>query len=64
MGKLEGHRLAEFYHFVIKDVPFNHQRPTSVAFMEELTSVSYKEVYKIFSIDPPQTRGWWPQSTF
>ena len=48
LGKLEGHRLAEFYHFVIKDVPFHHQRPTSVAFMEELTSVSYNEVYKIF----------------
>ena len=51
LGKLEGHRLAEFYHFVIKDVPFNHQRPTSVAFMEELTSVSYKEVYNRSSSD-------------
>ena len=47
MEKLECHRLAEFYHFVVKDVPFHHQRPTSVAFMEDLTSVSYNEVYKI-----------------
>lgn len=47
LGKLEEHRLAEFYHFVIKNVPFHHQRPTSVAFMEELTSICYNEVYKI-----------------
>ena len=46
-SNLQGHRLAEFYHFVIKDVPFHHQRPTSVPFMEEVTSISYNEVFKI-----------------
>ena len=33
LGKLEGHRLAEFYHFVIKDVPFSNQRPTSAVWL-------------------------------
>ena len=46
-SNLQGHRLAEFYHFVIKDVPFHHQRPTSVPFMEEVTCISYNEVFKI-----------------
>jgi len=63
LGKLEEHRLAEFYHFVIKDVPFHHQRPTSVAFMEELTSVCYNEFTRSSSIAPPQTRGWLLLST-
>ena len=46
-SNLQGQRLAEFYLFVIKDVPFHHQRPTSVPFMEEVTSISYNEVFKI-----------------
>jgi hypothetical protein len=44
---LSGHSVASFYHYNIKNVPFNHQLPTSMAFMEDVTNVSFMEIYKI-----------------
>jgi hypothetical protein len=44
---LSGHIVASFFHYNIKNVPFNHRLPTSMAFMEDVTDVSYKNIYKI-----------------
>jgi hypothetical protein len=46
-GDLSGHSVASFFHYNIKNVPFNHQLPTSMAFMEDVTDVSFKNIYKI-----------------
>jgi hypothetical protein len=45
---LSGHSVASFFHYNITNVPFNHQLPTSMAFMEDVTNVSFKDIYKIY----------------